>query len=260
MPTPPSPRMGLVASDGADPANTIDDTMQTLVAGVDSQATLYGQGTLATRPVSTVASPGKQGRVYYATDEGTLYYDTGTSWALVSQMVGDVKQSARLNEHGGWIRADGRALTVGVYPQLRAALIADGNVFGVDAGNPRIPDLRQRTPVGAGGSRPIGQVGGEEAHVLTLNEMAYHSHGGSTTSDDRDHVHQYVRTYPGYRNNALGGSGVNIASWDTQQWEWGGGRNTGHYHGIYAEGGNWAHNNMQPFQVVQFFVFGGPAA
>jgi microcystin-dependent protein len=252
--------MGLVSIDGSDDAATIDTTNQAQMAKIDQQTLLFTQGALGSRPPSTPQAPGVEGRTYYATDERVLYYDSGTDWIAVSQSVGDMKVSCRKAEHGGWIAANGRSLPAGTYPQLRAVLIADGNPFGVTGGNPIIPDLRQRTPVGAGGSRPLGQVGGAETHTLVIGELAYHAHGGATNWDDRDHAHQFIHTYPGYRNNNLGGSGVNIASWHVDQWEWTTGRNTGHLHGVYAEGGNWAHNNMQPFTVVQWFIFAGPAA
>jgi len=43
---------------------------------------IYGQGTLAARPTSTVGTPGIQGRMYMATDQTphALYYDYGTGW------------------------------------------------------------------------------------------------------------------------------------------------------------------------------------
>jgi hypothetical protein len=41
---------------------------------------MYGQGVIASRPISTSGSPGIQGRVYYATDQLIWYYDYGTGW------------------------------------------------------------------------------------------------------------------------------------------------------------------------------------
>ena len=38
------------------------------------------------------------------------------------------------------------------------------------------PDLRDRFVVGAGGGYSLGQIGGEAAHVLTIDEMPSHSH------------------------------------------------------------------------------------
>ena len=39
------------------------------------------------------------------------------------------------------------------------------------------PDLRGRFVLGGGGTRPVGEIGGEEEHTLTVEEMPEHSHG-----------------------------------------------------------------------------------
>lgn len=48
-------------------------------------AVIYGQGPIASRPISTPGVPGKQGRFYMSLDENPniLYYDSGTSWISV---------------------------------------------------------------------------------------------------------------------------------------------------------------------------------
>jgi hypothetical protein len=84
MPTDPSPRIGLRAIDGADPADTIDTTDQAQVALLDAQMPIFSQGGLGARPVSTPAEPGKPGRLYYSTDNGLLYYDYGTGWRITN--------------------------------------------------------------------------------------------------------------------------------------------------------------------------------
>lgn len=56
--------------------------IEALALALDGVA-MDDQGLLSGRPVSTSGSPGKKGRYYYATDEGILYRDTGTSWTTV---------------------------------------------------------------------------------------------------------------------------------------------------------------------------------
>lgn len=56
---------------------------QKLAESVDNVA-MDDQGAFSSRPTSTVESPGKKGRYYYATDKGILYRDTGTSWIEVN--------------------------------------------------------------------------------------------------------------------------------------------------------------------------------
>jgi hypothetical protein len=57
--------------------------MKRLVDAIEISA-MYGQGTLAARPVSTGATPGKQGRIYDAADVGAVYWDYGTGWQPTS--------------------------------------------------------------------------------------------------------------------------------------------------------------------------------
>jgi len=75
-------RIGIVYPEGVD-APDVNGDMQGIAEAVDAVAALYGQGTLANRPVSTAGSPGVQGRFYYATDTGLVYYDHGTGWVVV---------------------------------------------------------------------------------------------------------------------------------------------------------------------------------
>jgi hypothetical protein len=53
---------------------------ENLVLSLDSMAK-DEQGLIINRPVSTLAQPGVFGRYYYATDQGTVYRDNGTSWS-----------------------------------------------------------------------------------------------------------------------------------------------------------------------------------
>jgi hypothetical protein len=58
-----------------------------LVAALEIDV-IYGQGTLAVRPISTAGSPGIAGRFYYATDNSILYYDFGTGWQPLNSSSG----------------------------------------------------------------------------------------------------------------------------------------------------------------------------
>lgn len=54
-----------------------------LASDIDNAA-IFSKGTFASRPTSTVGSPGIDGRYYFATDTSRLYLDTGTSWVEVA--------------------------------------------------------------------------------------------------------------------------------------------------------------------------------
>lgn len=96
-----------------------------------------------------------------------------------------------------WKLCDGTALSRSTYATLFAAL---GTAHGTGDGSTtfNLPDLRGRTPIGAGtGSgltaRTLGQAIGEESHQLTSAEMTSHTHG----VNDPKHHHYFSPAYSG---------------------------------------------------------------
>jgi microcystin-dependent protein len=93
----------------------------------------------------------------------------------------------------------------------------------------------------------IGETGGAKSVQLTTQHMPYHNHGGATTGRTADHAHSYTAgTYS--QTDAKTGSGYAVGRGTYT----GGtsGETSDHAHGIPAEGGNVAHNNMQPYITV----------
>lgn len=126
--------------------------------------------------------------------------------ALVPVGFGPVAWSGP-DEPAGWIFADGRTLTAGLYPALRSYYIAKSYPHGQDgSGNPKIPDRRGRTGAGldAGAGRltgaTLGAGLGSETHTLTTAQLPSHSHTassgaagshahGGSTDTEADHAH-----------------------------------------------------------------------
>lgn len=67
---------------GANVISDIDAGFSALADDVDALLTPYSSGLLSARPVSTVGTPGKAGRRYFATDTSLEYIDLGTSWTV----------------------------------------------------------------------------------------------------------------------------------------------------------------------------------
>lgn len=80
----------------------------------------------------------------------------------------------------GWASAAGQILSIAQNQALFSIL---GTTYGGNGVTTfALPDLRSRVPLhwGQGLGLPnydLGQVGGEEAHTLTVNEMPQHNHG-----------------------------------------------------------------------------------
>ena len=130
-----------------------------------------------------------------------------------------------------------------------------------------LPNACGRAPIGAGqGSgltpRVLGDMIGEESHIITTGELTPHTHTGpSHTHTGPNHAHAttcstwdglgggtttrilaYISTTTATFNTGSGGTG-NTGS--------GGTGNTG------SSGGGAAHNNIQPSLVVNFIIYTG---
>lgn len=128
---------------------------------------------------------------------------------------------------------NGQTFDALVYTELFGVI---GYTYGVDGGDPKVPDLMYRFPVGSDISHPRGEEGGAEDITLTAAEMPIHKHGEPYYSqiDPRGPM-------PG------GGYGVVYAT-------------TG---GRWAmlppldNGSGLAHNNMPPYLAVPFMIYAG---
>lgn len=162
--------------------------------------------------------------------------------------TGSLIATARATAPDGWLICDGSAVSRITYAALFDAV---GVSYGAGNGSTtfNLPDLRGRIPMGAGqgvgngtsGSgapsgtaltnRPLGSWAGSETHVLSIQEMPSHSH------DSTDLFHDYNG----------GGSSYSFM-----------GRNTStivsNPFKTANRGGGQAHNNVQPFQAVNWII------
>ena len=160
-----------------------------------------------------------------------------------SAFVGEIRPNAGSTVPNGWLQCDGQILATTAYPDLFAVI---GTRFGGDGVTTfNLPDLRGRTPIGAGqGSaltnRNLGDSGGVESETLTIGEMPAHAHN--------------------FRASAMNGvsdtpSGRVFGRDPSAMPEFGTVADAGLGSGAVASsGGGQAHNTMQPFLTIMFII------
>lgn len=186
--------------------------------------------------LSVAGSADVTGRVYQATH---MLVPPGSVVAYIASSA-----------PGGWLLCDGSAVSRTTYSILFGII---GTTFGTGDGSTtfNLPDMRGRVPVGYGtGSgltaRTLAASGGEETHVLTTDEMPSHSHNIT----DPGHSHSYVNnTNNQDTDNAFG---TQTAADDSDLGATTGTSTTGIT--VNNAGGGQAHNNMQPFLVLNYII------
>lgn len=168
-----------------------------------------------------------------------------------SSPTGSLTAFAGASAPTGWLLCDGSSISTTTYATLFAVI---GYTYGGSGANFNLPNLKGRVPVGLDSVQTefdtLGETGGSKTHTLTTNEMPGHTHGGSTTTDG-SHSHTYndfpntnfdlaQGTYT-FRRGPIGANTSTAGS---------------HSHTITTTttGGGLAHNNLQPYVVVNWII------
>ena len=142
----------------------------------------------------------------------------------------------------GWALCDGQLLPINQNQALFSLL---GTTYGGDGRvNFALPDLRDRAPIHVGDGHTLGERGGENAHTLTLPEMATHTHVAQATNTEPATLTQsnalLTRTDTGRRPLIPYGTAGALVALRPDS--------------VTAVGGSQAHNNVQPSLVLSFCI------
>ena len=115
------------------------------------------------------------------------------------------------------------------------------------------PDLRGRFIIASGRNIAIGDVGGEETHMLTINEMPVHSHS-AISNVCGEHTHSIYRA--GNGGGSWDGSGLAGSSKNSYAGYVNSGSSGGHSHtiNITNSGSGLPHNNMPPYYALAYIM------
>jgi microcystin-dependent protein len=143
-----------------------------------------------------------------------------------------------------WLVCDGSELSRADYPDLFQVI---GTTYGSGDGSTtfNIPDLRGREVIGSGSgpnltTRPIGQMGGEERHVLLESEMPNHTHDLLVTGSK---IGGEFSSGGIVKNVITGDRGGDYATTTSEGKDF-----------LSRKGGNQPFNVMQPFTVACYII------
>lgn len=137
----------------------------------------------------------------------------------------------------GWALCNGQFLPINQNQALFSLL---GTTYGGDGRtNFALPNLRGRAPMHMGNGHTLGEAAGQTAHTITQAEMPTHTHvlqASSNTGSSQDAANNAFGTIPGRAYT----DAVNVTTLVPST--------------ITSVGGSQAHENMQPYLVLNFCI------
>lgn len=177
--------------------------------------------------------------------------------------IGAVQMFAGDNPPNGWLLCDGRSLLIADYPELANALYSQdlqAYIYGAaDSSHFNLPNFDGRVPVGAGTGTAtdatlhiLGTPGGTETVTLTANQSGQRA----LTISGGAHTHQLNVANSKITNTGSSGADrpIGYASSGTHGYT---SSSVGHTHTVAAANATEAHNNMQPYLVINYIICTG---
>ena len=139
----------------------------------------------------------------------------------------------------GWVMCNGQLLQINEYQELFSLL---GTTYGGDGRvNFALPNLQARTPIHFGNGHALGEIGGKQAHTLTISEIPTHTHAANAANEAA------TSNAPSNTRIISQSAGANLYAAASNP-------KTMAPAAIANVGGSQPHQNMQPFLTLTFCI------
>lgn len=124
-----------------------------------------------------------------------IFQTLGTPGSGTTNTTGELVPFAGATLPSGWLLCDGSAVSRAAYANLFSVIETTwGDGDGQTTFN--VPDMRNRMPIGASATYPLGTAGGSATSTLAVSNLPAHSHGVT------DPGHAHAITDPGHAHTA----------------------------------------------------------
>jgi microcystin-dependent protein len=152
--------------------------------------------------------------------------------------MGEIRIMSFIYPPVGWALCNGQLMPINQNQALFSLL---GTTYGGDGRvNFALPDLRARTPMHMGSGHTLGERGGEQAHTLSIAELATHTHVLNGTSAASVNTPAATTLLGKSAPQPVYGGATSLGAMDPRS--------------ISNVGGSQAHLNMQPFLTLSFCI------
>lgn len=155
---------------------------------------------------------------------------------MADPYIGEIRMFGGNFAPVGWLLCQGQSLPISQYDALFNLI---GTTYGGDGQQTfLLPNLQSRVPLHVGPNYMLGQSGGSETVTLNTNQLPIHTHSpvGNTVATTPSPNNAFWANYANQRYSDQAPAAAMAPN------------------ALSISGGNQPHNNMSPYQVINFII------